>query len=608
MVNSDYMDENINIVVIGGGTGNFMVLSGLKKYCKHITALVSMADDGGSTGILRDELGVLPPGDVRQTLVALSDSPKLRGLFNYRFDEGALAGHSFGNLFLTALEKTTGSFADAIDTASQVLDINEHRVIPITLDKVTLSADDGEKIIHHEREIREATFATVRPKIWLDPKPEPNEAALKAIADADLIVIAPGGLYESLGATLVVRGIGKALAQAKGRKIYVCNLMNQERHTRDFTVTDFADELERLAGCEFLDEVIYNNYIPDEELIQRYALEGEHLVEYVEAERHYVVRGLDLLSRKIWQNNNKVDPLADQRALIRHNSGKLAKCILGSLEEIAGEMKEVQTLYVVDMDRTLIRSSSLFDCLCEAANGFQDHLGDELQRDYSDYLTARDTAFSDLDLDSENEYIKMRLAGKDATFNPTIALNRILSKRLSSAVARDVYNSMAEQLAVDEKYKDYLLPGAEEILRYINEREDTEMVVLTYGEFAFQDAKYAAVVLPLLRKLNITPRFMATPDRRKISFFEEHQTSDDGFEISGFYGFESVYAHEAVQIGDERDDIVGFENMKNYRAYCVKSPLDHSNRAWPTEEELEANHCKLFENLYQVIEAEKSLG
>jgi uncharacterized cofD-like protein len=328
MVNFNHMDNEGNVVVIGGGTGSFTVLSGLKKYCKHITALVSMADDGGSTGMLRDELGVLPPGDVRQCLVALSDSPKLRDLFNYRFEEGTFGGHSFGNIFLTALQKTTGSFADAIETASELLDTGGHRVVPITLDQVTLVADDGEQKIYHERDIREATFAQMRPRIWLDPAPTPNPAALEAIQNADLIVIAPGGLYESLGASLVVPGIGEALAGAHAKKIYICNLMNQEKHTKDFSVVDFADELERLAGVEFLDEVIYNSNYPDNEIVERYALEGEHPVVLKEAERHYACRGVDLLSDKIWQNNSKMDPLASQRALIRHDFDKLAKSIL----------------------------------------------------------------------------------------------------------------------------------------------------------------------------------------------------------------------------------------------------------------------------------------
>ena len=322
------MDGEKNVVVIGGGTGSFAVLSGLKKYCKHITALVSMADDGGSTGMLRDELGVLPPGDVRQCLVALSNSPKLRDLFNYRFEEGTFGGHSFGNIFLTALQKTTGSFADAIETASELLDTGGHRVVPITLDQVTLAADDGEQKIYHERNIRETDFAHLRPRIWLDPVPKLNPAALEAIKDADLIVIAPGGLYESLGATLVVPGVGDALAESRAKKIYICNLMNQERHTKDFSVVDFADELERLAGAEFLDEVIYNSNYPNNEIVERYALEGEHPVVYNEDVRHYACRGVDLLSDKIWQNNSKADPIANQRALIRHDVDKLAKSIL----------------------------------------------------------------------------------------------------------------------------------------------------------------------------------------------------------------------------------------------------------------------------------------
>ncbi len=611
MLNLNYMIEkrNLRVVVIGGGTGSFMVLSGLKNYVKHITALVSMADDGGSTGVLRDEYGVLPPGDVRQCLVALSDSPKLRDLFNYRFDEGGLSGHSFGNLFISALEKMTGSFPIAVDVASDVLDINGHDIVPATLDKVTLVAESDGKQIRHEREIRKVTFSSQRPRVFLDPVPEPNPDALKAIADADLVVIAPGGLYESLGATLVIPGIGAALARSTAKKIYVCNLMNQAKHTEGFSVLDYADELERLAGCEFLDEVIYNTHTPSEKLIEKYALEDESPVKKPaeNAARHYQLLGADLLARSIWKNDSESDVLASQRALIRHDSDRLARSILGGYDQQDELVKDIETLYVVDMDRTLIRTSSLFDCLCKAANKFQDHLGDELQIDYHNYLTARDTQMQDLDLNSDNEYVQLRLRGQHATFDPTTALNRILSKRQSAATAHDVYDSMAKQLAEDDKYTEYLLPGAEELLKYIDERENAEMVILTYGEHAFQDAKYAAVVLPLINKLNIRPRYLATPDRKKAGFFYDHLNPDGSFEISGVYGMDNIRARIAVQIGDERDDIIGFEKMENYRAYCVKSPLDHSNRAWPTDEELASNHCQLFEDLRQVVEIEKTI-
>lgn len=611
MLNLNYMTDkrDLRAVVIGGGTGSFAVLSGLKNYVKHITALVSMADDGGSTGVLRDELGVLPPGDVRQCLVALSDSPKLRELFNYRFEDGGLSGHSFGNLFLTALEKMSGSFSEAVDVASEVLNINGHDVVPAILDKVTLVAETDGKEIRHEREIRETAFIKQRPLLRLEPMPEPNPDALKAIAEADLIIIAPGGLYESLGATLIVPGIGAALKNSPARKIYVCNLMNRTKHTAGFSVLDYADELERLAGCEFINEVLYNTHEPSQKLIDKYALEDESPVLHPaeNAARHYRLLGADLLSRTIWENASESDVLANQRALIRHDSDRLARSILGGYDQQEEEIKEIETLYVVDMDRTLIRTSSLFDCLCGAANKFQDHLGDELKVDYRNYLTARDTEFAELDLNSENDYVKMRLAGKHATFDPTTALDRILSKRQSAATAQDVYDSMAEQLSENDKYEEYLLPGAEDILRYIYERDNAEMVILTYGEHAFQDAKFAAVVLPLIRKLGIRPRFLATPDRKKASFFYDHLSHDGSFEISGVYGMDNIRARKAVQIGDERDDIIGFENLDNYRAYCVKSPLDHSNRAWPTDEELEKNHCQLFEDLHEVIKVEKTI-
>lgn len=148
----------VKVVVIGGGTGSFTLLRSLKNYTKLITALVNMADDGGSTGQLRDELGVLPPGDVRQCLVALSESPRTRELFNYRFEEGTFAGHAFGNLFMAALEKMTGSFAEAVEESSQVLNI-VGRVEPITLDKVTLVMETADGVtLKGESHIGHAEF------------------------------------------------------------------------------------------------------------------------------------------------------------------------------------------------------------------------------------------------------------------------------------------------------------------------------------------------------------------------------------------------------------------------------------------------------------------
>ncbi len=317
------------IVVIGGGTGTFALLSGLKHYASDITALVNMADDGGSTGILRDELGALPPGDVRQCLVALSDSDKLRDLFNYRFDNGSLGGHAFGNLFLTALEKMTGNFAEAVEVAGEVLNITG-RVEPITLSDVKLCAEgiDGQTVrsqiaIAHEQ-------IAQRPRIWLEPEAMANPNAIDAIKDADLVVIAPGNLYGSLAPALVVNGVGEALRSTQARCVYVCNLVTKPGPADGFMVHDFAAEIERLAGGEFLDYVIFNTEKPSDELLTKYAHEGELSVEYDLAalkRAHYKTRGISLLTTHA-PAEGVSDALAAVRSYIRHDSDAIARQLM----------------------------------------------------------------------------------------------------------------------------------------------------------------------------------------------------------------------------------------------------------------------------------------
>lgn len=291
-----------------------------------------MADDGGSTGQLRDELGVLPPGDVRQCLVALSDTPKARDLFNYRFDEGSLKGHAFGNLFLTALEKMTGSFAEAVELSSEVLKITG-RVEPITLTSVKLCAEStngqplkGEFFIAHNQD-----SIAGRPKIWLEPRAEANPRAIKAIEAADIVVIAPGNLYGTLAPALVVPGIGEALVKTAAKKVYVCNLVTKPGPTEDFGVHDFADEIERLAGHDILDFVLYNTEMPSDMLMKKYAYDGEYAVAIDQKElsgRHYESRGDDLLSKTIWSGAQASDPIANTRSFIRHNSDAIARQLM----------------------------------------------------------------------------------------------------------------------------------------------------------------------------------------------------------------------------------------------------------------------------------------
>lgn len=322
----------IKIVVIGGGTGSFTLLKSLKEYTPNITALVNMADDGGSTGVLRDELGVLPPGDVRQCLVALSESEKLRELFNYRFDEGTFKGHAFGNLFLTALEKMTGNFAEAVETASSVLNITG-RVEPVTLDQVHLVMhhQDGTKT-DKQYEIGHMDFGgQSQPRLSLEPSPVLNPAAAAAIEAADLVVIAPGNLYASLAPALLVPGISKALNKTKAKKVYVCNLVTKPGQTDGFEVHDFASEIERFADFQ-LDYVLYNRKKPTKAQLERYAGSGELPVEYNEAtlqEQHYDPKGGSFISSEFTApNSGKSDPLASTRTLIRHDGEIIAKALM----------------------------------------------------------------------------------------------------------------------------------------------------------------------------------------------------------------------------------------------------------------------------------------
>lgn len=320
---------NKKVVVMGGGTGTFTVLTGLKEYELDLTAVVAMSDDGGSTGTLRDELGVLPPGDVRQCLVALSKSDRLmRDLMNYRFSEGGLGGHNFGNLFLSALEKVTGSFDAAVEKASEVLRI-EGQVIPATLNDVSLAAHlrDG-SFVRGEANVFSADMMDYQ-KIFLEPEARANPKALRALREADAIVIGPGDLYSSLIPNLLIKGIPEAIKRSKATKIYVCNLMNRPKHTDYFTVRTFTDKIESYIGSS-LDYVIYNNRNAPAAHIETYKRQGEYPVSTTvnkdglksTAKKFF---GTSLINRRVpkVKAGDKIS-----RTLIRHNPKQLAKVIV----------------------------------------------------------------------------------------------------------------------------------------------------------------------------------------------------------------------------------------------------------------------------------------
>lgn len=318
------------IVTVGGGSGSFVVLSGLKKYPVDLSAIVSMADDGGSAGILRDELGVLPPGDVRQCLVALSNSSQtLRKLFNYRYSSGRLAGHSFGNIFLSTLEKITGGLNIAIKEAGQILRIRG-RVLPVTLKNTRLIAvlKNGKKIIGEKNIYSNKKDLINLKKLYLKPKASLNPEIIGVIEKADKIIISPGDLYSSLVPNFLVKGLAQAMAKSKAKVIYIGNLMTKQGHTDKFTLIDYINTLEKYLGKNIITTVIYNKESPSPKLIKKYSREGENLVALGNLKKLPNIKffGYNLLSHKFYKIK-KGDSLGNIRSLIRHDSDKLARVI-----------------------------------------------------------------------------------------------------------------------------------------------------------------------------------------------------------------------------------------------------------------------------------------
>lgn len=328
------------IVVIGGGTGTFTVLQALRDTPCELTAIVSTADDGGSTGILRDELGVLPPGDLRQALVALAeDSSVLRELLGYRFTSGSLKGHSFGNLFISALEKVTGSFDTAVLEAGKILAIRG-RVLPVTTDHMHLRAQTTEgDVIQGEHAIEEHIWAEQASlkRFWLEPHCKLHPLAAQAVKQADLIVIAPGSIFTSLVPNFLVEGMRDAVKKSRAKVVQVVNIMTEKGQGGDFAVQDFVELIEQYLGEGQVDYVLYNSRKPSEELLKRYKQERERKVVLVDPKRRsklsYRMIGANLINGagKSTQRSSAGDALAHERTLIRHDSKRLSRALIAIL-------------------------------------------------------------------------------------------------------------------------------------------------------------------------------------------------------------------------------------------------------------------------------------
>ncbi|MBQ3471251.1 MAG: YvcK family protein [Clostridia bacterium] len=314
------MLSDTRVVAIGGGTGLSTMLKGLKLHTHNITAVVTVADDGGSSGVLRSDLGMVAPGDIRNCVNALAEvDPVMGELLNFRFKDGSLKGHSLGNLFLAALNETSSSFDEAVKKFSRLAGV-VGTVYPVTNEAVTLSAVledgtviEGESNIGHHRDWQRTPID----KVYLTPaNPKPVEGVIRAIEKADIIVIGPGSLYTSIIPNLLVDGVADAIKSSKAIKIYVCNIMSQGGETEGYSASDHLKAIERHSYEGIADVVITNNAIVPDAIRELYREEYADVVPVDEEE---------ILKRSLLVQGNM---LLVQSSKVRHNFSRLARTIM----------------------------------------------------------------------------------------------------------------------------------------------------------------------------------------------------------------------------------------------------------------------------------------
>jgi uncharacterized cofD-like protein len=324
-------DRRLNVVAVGGGTGLATLLAGLKAFVRtpglpisidDLAAIVAVTDDGGSSGRLRDELQMLPPGDIRNCMVALSeDSLLLSRLFRYRFEgSGGLRGHSFGNIFLAALSGLTGDFAEAVRLSSGILASKGH-IFPATNANVHLVAElnDG-TVVQGETRISQVGPAILR--LFLEPETcHPMPEAIDAICNADLITIGPGSLYTSLLPPLLVHGVAEAIGNSRATKIFIGNLMTQPGETSGFSATHHIEELCKYTPSIQFDHVILNNEPISQEQSDRYALEDSEQIGLYDGEAIARACGANIVYANLLDVGEKV----------RHDPERLARCVLSNV-------------------------------------------------------------------------------------------------------------------------------------------------------------------------------------------------------------------------------------------------------------------------------------
>ena len=311
------MSTKIKVVTIGGGTGLSVLLRGLKKYPLEITAVVTVADDGGSSGKIRSDMNIPSPGDIRNVIAALSDvEPYLEKMFQYRFDSGEVKGHPVGNLMIAAMTDIHGDFSTAVKVMSRILNVRG-TVLPTTNDIATLNAvlSDGE-IIRGESSITKA--GGVIDHVYITPsRVKPNEDVLKAIEEADYIIMGPGSLYTSIIPNLVISNVSEKIRESKAKKIYVCNVMTQHGETDNYSVCDHIVAINKHVQENIFDLVIANSREFDDSILSKYHKEKQEPVK-IDHEK------IEELGIKLIKNNDV--GIVDNNT-IRHNAEKVSELI-----------------------------------------------------------------------------------------------------------------------------------------------------------------------------------------------------------------------------------------------------------------------------------------
>jgi uncharacterized cofD-like protein len=322
------LHQEVRAVCMGGGTGLFTLLSGLKTLSGiNLTAIVSMSDDGGATGRLRDMFGILPPGDVRRSLVALSTAPDLvNELIQYRFSRGGeLAGHNLGNLLITALCDLRGSMAQAVKSIGEILNI-QGEVIPVTETVNTLKAEleDGTLVVGESRiDLSEGRDPKLRiRRLWQDPPARASAEALEAIEGARYILIGPGDLFTSVISNLIVQGIAEAVCASRAKKIYICNIMTEPGETTGFQAGDHVREIVKYLGRDCLDYILLSNTPFSRQATETYAFQNQFPVGAGDPGRLSECTRARIIQADI----------ASENVLVRHDSVKLASEIKKILE------------------------------------------------------------------------------------------------------------------------------------------------------------------------------------------------------------------------------------------------------------------------------------